>query len=190
MIFVDQAPLQNQKADWSLDFCNRGMNNAEALAQLQHTLVTDPASAHRGTIAACLGYRYEHVPGDPETESSCWNDDEAFFLGEAMKGDGEWYGKLMGDHTSLDWRDVIVEQFGPDSKSQTKVLVVASERSGCFPAKGPMKVVELVNGVDGPGDVSRLAQGVVVQWGGHWCYWEKPEKFDELVLRFLGGEKV
>ena len=83
----------------------------------------------------------------------------------------------MADHTSLDWRDSIVENFGEDSGSSTKVLVVASSRSGCFPAAGPMKVVEFVG--------ARLAMGVVVDWGGHWCYWENPERFGEVCLEFL-----
>jgi pimeloyl-ACP methyl ester carboxylesterase len=29
------------------------------------------------------------------------------------------------------------------------------------------------------------ARGVAVEWGGHWCYWEKPEKFNDLVIEFL-----
>lgn len=59
--------------------------------------------------------------------------------------------------------------------------LVASTRSGCFPAAGPLKVVELVNG----GGEDGLAKGVAVEWGGHWCYWENPEKFHGLVLNFL-----
>jgi hypothetical protein len=48
-----------------------------------------------------------------------------------------------------------------------------------------LKVVELVNGDGtGEGDNDR-ARGVVVDWGGHWCYWEKPELFNKLVLDFL-----
>lgn len=100
-----------------------------------------------------------------------------------MKGDGWWYGKLMADHTAKDWRASIAHDFGSASGSQTQVLVVASDRSGCFPAAGPMKVVELVNGETG---AEGKAQGVVVEWGGHWCYWEKPDKFNELVGGFLG----
>jgi pimeloyl-ACP methyl ester carboxylesterase len=107
--------------------------------------------------------------------------DEAFFLGQAMKGDPEWYGKLMADHTALDWRDSIRSNFGPESGSQTRVLVVASSRSGCFPAEGPMKVVEFVNG----GERQGRAKGVTVSWGGHWCYWEKPELFNSIASEFL-----
>lgn len=87
----------------------------------------------------------------------------------------------MADHTALDWRDAIKQSFGPGSGSTTKTLVVASTRSGCFPAAGPLKVVELANG----GTEGGLARGVAVEWGGHWCYWEQPEKFHELVLGFL-----
>lgn len=157
------------------------MNNLQALEGLQRTLKTDPKTAHLGTIAACLGYRSHPQPGDPTEGSKAWQDDEAFFLTEALKGDGWWYGKLMADHTALDWRDAIQHSFGPGSESKTKTLVVASTRSGCFPAAGPLKVVELVNG----GAEGGNARGVAVEWGGHWCYWEKPEEFNELVLGFL-----
>ena len=181
LIFVDQAPLQNYLSDWGPDFGNRGLNNPTALANLQETLETDPAIAHRGTIAGCLGYRSHPVSGDPTSSSDTWRDDEAFFLEEALKGDGWWYGKLMADHTARDWRSSIVQNFGPGSGSETEVLVVASERSGCFPAAGPLTVVELANG----GVEKQLARGVTVEWGGHWCYWEKPELFNEMVLEFL-----
>jgi pimeloyl-ACP methyl ester carboxylesterase len=107
-----------------------------------------------------------------------------------MKGDGMWYGKLMADHTALDWRDAIAQNSGPKSGSATRVLVVASTRSGCFPEAGPMKVVELVNGKGKEEEGKGLARGVVVQWGGHWCYWEKPDLFNELVLDFLGGDEI
>lgn len=150
---------------------------------MQRTLERDPKTAHLGTIAGCLGYRSHPQSGDPAEGSKEWNDDEAFFLAEALKGDGWWYGKLMADHTALDWRDSIAQNFGPGSGSTTKTLVVASTRSGCFPAAGPLKVVELANG----GTQSGFAKGVAVEWGGHWCYWEKPEKFNELVIEFLAG---
>jgi pimeloyl-ACP methyl ester carboxylesterase len=181
LIFVDQAPLQNYTSDWGPDHGNRGCNNPEALATIQHTLENDPRAAHLGTIAACLGYRSHPQPGDPMQGSKEWEEDEAFFLEQAMKGKGKWYGKLMADHTALDWRDAIAQSFGPGNGNRTEVLVVASTRSGCFPAAGPLKVVELVNG----GGEDGLAKGVAVEWGGHWCYWENPEKFHGLVLDFL-----
>jgi pimeloyl-ACP methyl ester carboxylesterase len=180
MIFVDQAPLQNSTLDgWDSRFCNRGMNSAMSLASLQTTLALSPETAHKGTINACLAYRAYPLATDTQTFEDMEADKE-FFLGEAMKGDGEWYGKLMADHTSLDWRDSIRASFGTGSGSVTKVFVVTSSRSGCFPPAGPMKVVDLVG---------EKANGVVVDWGGHWCYWEDPRKFEELCLEFLETEE-
>lgn len=183
MVFVDQAPLQNYLSDWGPEYGNRGCNSAEALAKMQQTLEQDPKTAYLGTIAACLGYRSHPQSGDAGPESWVWKADEAFFLGEAVRGDGWWYGKLMADHTANDWRFSIAQNFGPGSGSTTKVFVVASTRSGCFPAPGPLKVVELVNG----GSEGGLAQGVAIEWGGHWCYWEQPEKFNDMVLEFLAS---
>lgn len=185
MIFVDQSPLQNSTLDgWDSTYCNRGMNSAAAVAALQATLSLSPETAHRGTIAACLGYRFHPLPTDTITPAQ-HAADEAFFLGEAMKGNSTWYGKLMADHTALDWRDSIAANFGPGSGSETKVLVVASSRSGCFPSAGPMKVVDYVNG-EGAG-YTALARGAIVDWGGHWCYWEDPDNFNSLCLEFLAG---
>lgn len=187
MIFVDQSPLQNSTLDgWDSRFCNRGMNNPWAIASLQKTLELAPESAHQGTIAACLGYLYAPNKFDePIRTQKEMDDDEAFFLGEALKGDGRWLGKLMEDHTSKDWRDSIRATFGPESDSKTEVFVIGSSRSGCFPAEGVMKIVDFVNGEEGKVQGGK-AKGVVVDWGGHWCYWENSAKFNDLVLKFLG----
>jgi pimeloyl-ACP methyl ester carboxylesterase len=184
VIFVDQAPLQNYAPNWGPEYANRGCNTYEALNAMQRTLENDPKTAHLSTIAACLGYRSHPKTGNPTESSKEWKEDEAFFLDEAMKGDGRWYGKLMADHTALDWRDSIAQNFGPKSGSLTRILVVASTRSGCFPAAGPLRVVGLVNGDAGEG----RAQGVTVEWGGHWCYWENPLKFNELINLFLNND--
>ncbi|KAK2625975.1 hypothetical protein QTJ16_004237 [Diplocarpon rosae] len=180
-VFIDQSPLQNALPDWDAGYCSRGMNNPLAVAALQSTLATSPADAHKATIAACLAYRAYPLPSDfasAAAREAQTRDDEAFFLGEAMRGHQAYYGQLMADHTALDWRSSIAATFGPASGSQTQVLVVASSRSGCFPAAGPLEVVRLVG---------EKARGVVVAWGGHWCYWEDPGRFDDLVLRFLAG---
>jgi pimeloyl-ACP methyl ester carboxylesterase len=179
MIFVDQAPLQNSDIDWDSRFCSRGMNAASTLSELQATLRLVPESAYRGTIASCLSYRSHPRPSDNVSTSAAASD-EAFFLATALKGNPIWYGKLMADHTALDWRDSIRATFG-HSNNETKVLVIASSRSGCFPPEGPLAVVDLINA----GHDTNHAKGVVIDWGGHWCYWEKPEMFNHLALAFL-----
>lgn len=181
MVFVDQSPLQNQLPDWDTRFCNRGLNSPSSLLALQSTLSSNPSEAHKGTIASCLAYRSHPLPTDNVTPAQ-QAADEAFFLGEALKGDGTWLGKLMADHTANDWRYSIAATMGPGSGGITKVLVVASSRSGCFPAPGPMRVVQLING---DGEDTGRARGEIVDWGGHWCYWEEPELFNELCLEFL-----
>jgi pimeloyl-ACP methyl ester carboxylesterase len=29
-----------------------------------------------------------------------------------------------------------------------------------------------------------------VDWGGHWCYWENPERFERLVVRWWNDGSV
>jgi pimeloyl-ACP methyl ester carboxylesterase len=189
MIFVDQSPLQNSTLDgWDSRYCNRGMNSAPAVAALQTTLSFSPETAHKGTIAACLAYRAYPLPTDSISVAT-YQEDEDFFLQIAMMGDPEWLGKLMADHTSLDWRDSITAMFGRSSSSETKVLVMASTRSGCFPAAGPLKVVDLINDYIGDkfGSKVPLAEGLEVSDGGHWCYWESSQLFNERLLKFLSA---
>jgi pimeloyl-ACP methyl ester carboxylesterase len=182
MIWIDQAPMQNYASDgsWGSAEGNRGMNSAAAVANLQATLKYDPDSVYKGTIAGCLGYRSHPVTGE-DVSDEVRDADEKFFLAIARQGNAEWYGNLMADHTALDWRQSIVESFGGEADNKTNVLVVATNRSGCFPASGPLAAVSFANS---KAEISR-AQGVVIEWGGHWCYWEDPERFNQLALDFL-----
>jgi pimeloyl-ACP methyl ester carboxylesterase len=182
MIWVDQAPMQNYASDgsWGSAEGNRGMNSAAAVAYLQATLKYDPDSVYKGTIAGCLGYRSHPVMGENISEE-VRDADEKFFLAIARQGNAEWYGNLMADHTALDWRQSIVETFGGRAENKTNVLVVATKRSGCFPARGPLAAVTFANAKA----ESPRAQGVVIEWGGHWCYWEDPKRFNQLALDFL-----
>ena len=183
MIFVDQAPLQNYTHDgsWGPAHGNRDCNSTASLAYLQATLRYSPETAYKGTIRSCLAYRSHPLPLEHVSAEQIAAD-EKFFLDIANQGNGVWYGKLMGDHTALDWRDSIHQSFGPGSGSKTKVLVVASERSGCFPAAGPLAVIDLING---NGSQSGLATSITISWGGHWCYFESPPEFNRLVEMFL-----
>jgi pimeloyl-ACP methyl ester carboxylesterase len=182
MIWIDQAPMQNYASDgsWGSAEGNRGMNSAAAVANLKATLKYDPDSVYKGTIAGCLGYRSHPVEGEFVSDE-VREADEEFFLAIARRGNAEWYGNLMADHTALDWRQSIVENFGGRAENKTKVLVVATNRSGCFPARGPLAAVSFANA---KAEVPR-AQGVVIEWGGHWCYWEDSDKFNQLALDFL-----
>lgn len=185
MVWVDQSPMQDLSLDdpqsWGPGYANRGMNSEAAVKGLFAELSSNPNNAYLGTINACLAYRSHPVPSEAISRETR-KDDEAFFLAEAQKGDPMWYAQLMKDHTSLDWRDVIKASFGRP-QNHTKILVVASSRSGCFPAEGPMEAVNLAN-EKAPRGEGRV-EGTVVDWGGHWCFWEDAEKFHALVESFL-----
>lgn len=143
-----------------------------------------------------------HVGSEEEKriEKERYEDDREFFLKEAMRCGGGFLVELMRDHTALDHRENIKRAFGRGSKSETRVLVVGSKRSGCFDEEGVLSVVGFVNGVSKDeegregetgengsekGGERMLARGVAVEWGGHWCYWEDAEKFNAMILKFL-----
>ena len=181
-IFVDQSPLQNRiPGDWDPPFCHKGLQTAADFAAFQKTILETPEEAHLGTIHSCLGYLSHPDPTEKE-DNIRYESDKKFFVGEAMKGESPFYAKLMEDHTALDHRENIKRCFGPGSGSETKVLVIASKKSGCFEPEGVLSVLGFVNGT---GEQNGLARGEAVEWGGHWCYWEDREKFDALVLSFL-----
>jgi pimeloyl-ACP methyl ester carboxylesterase len=172
---------------------------------MQATLRYSPDDVYRGTVASCLAYR-----SHPDSSDANMNDeftalsDEEFFVNIARKGNPEWLGKLMADHTNLDWRDAIRHNFGPGSGCEVNVMVVASERSGCFPAAGPLFAARLIKeedeneddeGPEGENEMRKVARKAhvvaeTIDWGGHWCYWENPERFNALVSRFLRDERV
>lgn len=187
MVWIDQAPMQNYAFDgsWGSGEGNRGMNSATAVATLKATLKYDPDTVYKGTIAGCLGYRSHPVEG-VHVSKETFAEDEKFFLDIARRGVPEWYGDLMADHTALDWRESIKQSFGGREGNKTNVLVVATDRSGCFPSKGCMEAVRFANmNATGEASLKQRAEGVVIDWGGHWCYWEDPEKFNDLVSEFL-----
>jgi len=193
MIWVDQSPLQNYAIDWGVDYGNRTLNSPEALAQMKATLASNPEEVYKGTINACLAYLWDPVWGRKQFASEdaylkTAQEDTALFLRIALQGDPEWYGNLMADHTARDWRKTITDRFGSRSGSSTDLLVIASERSGCFPPTGPLWVVKAILQDDEGNNCGEMhTQGVVVDFGGHWCYWENAEKFNDLALKFLTG---
>lgn len=176
---------------WGKSHGNRSCNSPEALAKMQAMLATKPDEVHRGTINACLAYLWDPTWGRQQFESEAEylkaaKDDTDFFLKIALQGDPTWLGKLMADHTAIDWRDSIRMNFGVGSGNRADTLVIASERSGCFPAAGPMWVVDAtLKDKNGESCGELYTQGVVVDFGGHWCYWENADKFNDLVLKFF-----
>jgi hypothetical protein len=194
LIWVDQAPLQNYTQDgtWGPEHGNRSLNSSELLKNMLDTLATNPDDVYKGTVNSCLAYIWDPTWGRQQFDSEAAylkakEDDTSFFLKIAQQGDPTWFGELMSDHTALDWRGSIKKNFGAASDNSTGILVVASQRSGCFPAAGPMWIVDAILEDKKKSDHASDAhvQGVVADFGGHWCYWEGAERFNNLVLKFL-----
>lgn len=58
---------------------------------------------------------------------------ERALIEETMRADGDALGRLMADHTQLDWRPVL-------GRITIPCLNIAGGRSGVFPVEGVMEV--------------------------------------------------
>lgn len=142
----------------------------------QRAWVEEPARAHAGLVAECLGYRFRPpredddgvVVGGEEAER-----DEAFFVGVSRQAvDGVWLARLLADHTRYDHREACEGLVRP-------VLVMAGRRSGCFTLEGMEETVRRAR-KGGNGDAE-----MVVFESGHWLFYEEPDRFNREVLAFV-----
>ena len=196
LVFVDQSPYQNYAVDgsWGPRHASKGCNSAATLADLQTQIVTNPETFYKGMQETCLAYRSHPVSADIVTDEQRIAD-EAYILDIAKKGNPTWYGKLMADHTNLDWREAIAHTLSEEAMAReachTRILVVASSRSGCFNPEGPLEVVQILERANRrPNTDGSSVKGVTVDWGGHWLYWENATKFNQLLHEFLIADAV
>ena len=194
LVFIDQSPYQNYAVDgsWGPVHGSKGCNSAATLADLQTQIVTDSETFYKGMQETCLGYRSHPTSTDIITDEQR-KEDEMFFLNMAKKGNPIWYGKLMADHTNLDWRATVAHTLSQEAMTRqvrhTQVLVIASSRSGCFNPEGPLEIVKILERAGRSSDMSGSSvKGVTVDWGGHWLYWENAAKFNQLLHQFLSND--
>lgn len=158
--FVDQVPLQNRDPATGWTLGSRGIFDGPSLAAVRAALVADAAAAAADTVDVCLTRRPPAA-------------DAAAFVAEATRADGAWLGRLMADHTALDWRPLLrAWRGGP-------VLVVVGGATKCHDPAGVRAVGELI-GSD--------ATTVEMEGGSHWCYWEDAPAFNKVLLAFLEGK--
>lgn len=123
-----------------------------------------------------LGYRFQPSEADDAVTLAQRDADERFFTGESQRCDGAWLARLLEDHTRYDHRDAVEALTKP-------ALVLAGRRTGCFPLDGLEETVRRVR--QGNSDKPDLAEWVVFE-GGHWMFWEESERFNEVILGFVG----
>jgi len=165
LVFIDQAPVVT---NWfgltgdALLTCGAAFT-PEALAETANALVADQA----GTLDGLKVAFFSDVIGD---------EDVAFNKAESMKIAPGHAAKLLIDHASQDWRDVIAETL-PALNLPT--LVVAGELETIFPVAASRWIADCIPG-------SELAVFTSAERGSHFMFWENPARFNALVENFLG----
>lgn len=155
-VFVDQVPLQNRVEDWELG--SRGCYDSISLTRLQMQLRHDFLSVAKGNCDGCLSKDLGEAV-------------LAVLTRETLKADPEALGKVMADHTALDWRPLLPRIAVP-------CLNLIGELSGVFPEAGCRWVGEAIEN----------CHTVVFEGCNHWLYLEEADEFNKLLRKFaLGG---
>ena len=164
LIFIDQAPVVT---NWfglaGVALLESGATfTPQALAATAHALVAD----HGGTLDGLRGAFFSPAIGD---------DDVAWNKAESLKISAEHAAKLLIDHASQDWRDVITNVIpGFD----VPVLVIAGALGTIFPPQAGHWIAAQIPGAE-------LSVFSAEERGSHFMYWENPERFNRVVRDFL-----
>jgi pimeloyl-ACP methyl ester carboxylesterase len=102
--------------------------------------------------------------------------DVAFNKAEALKMPGEYAARLLVDHGTQDWRDVITDLL-PTLGRPT--LVVGVGLGTCFPPESQQWIASKITG-------AKLVMFNAEELGSHFMFWENPAKFNAVVREFLG----
>ena len=122
-------------------------------------LELDPNSVTRRVVPGCF----------PEGEEP--TEEELAFFTEQIEMTPWWVrAKMMSDHTTLDWRDVL-------PRMNIRCLVIVGRKNLIFPWQGPAYVAEAIPG----------AELVMFENSGHMPFYHEADKFNRVVLEFLRG---
>lgn len=100
----------------------------------------------------------------------------AFNKSEALKMPGAYAARLLVDHCSQDWRDVI-EHVIP--KLGKPVLVIGGALNTIFPVEAAQWIATKIPG-------ARLEVFSADEGGSHFMFVENPEKFNAVLKSFIG----
>ena len=157
VILVDQTPRQylefgGQNWPWA----QTGVYDHESLAVWMTRLELDANGLTNQVVTG----------GFPEGEQPT-AEEFAFFGGQIEMTPWWVRAKLMSDHTTLDWRDVL-----PRMGIRTQVIV--GRKNLIFPWQGPAYAAEVIPG----------AELVMFEDSGHMPFYHEAEKFNRVVLEF------
>jgi pimeloyl-ACP methyl ester carboxylesterase len=165
LIFIDQAPLVTHGP------ALEGVALKEAGAAFTPEALYGTASAVAAAQGAVVdGLKAAFFSGAITAE------DVAFHKEETLRMPAEFAARLLLDHGSQDWRDVI-EHLIPALKLPT--LVVSGALGTIFPPESQVWIAARIPG-------STLAIFSAEERGSHFMFWENPEKFNAVVRAFVG----
>lgn len=164
-IFIDQAPVVTN--GFGLD----GQALKDTGAAFTPDVLYATASGVANTQAAVL----DGLKG--AFFSSSINDATvAFNKAEAMKMPGPYAARLLVDHCSQDWRDLIEHEI---PKLKKPVLVIGGALNTIFPTDAAKWIANKIPG-------ARLEIFSGDEGGSHFMFVENPDKFNAIIRSFVG----
>jgi len=162
LVLIDQAPCTTAWPGWSDD------EKAEAGTVFDHASLYDTAAAVAGTDGAKAT---ENLINTAFFTKQYPRDQLAWVLAENLKLPREHAAKLLVDHGTKDWRDVI--------RTITVPALVVGGRASLFNPKSQQWIARQIPG-------SRAEIFEERESGSHFSFLENPTKFNRLVTEFLG----
>ncbi|MFT4562611.1 MAG: non-heme chloroperoxidase [Gammaproteobacteria bacterium] len=164
LIFIDQSPcLTNAGGMTDQEILEAGAAfTPESLYATAHRVAHDQADA----LA-------EFEPAFFSTDISA--EDIALYTSESLKMPSEYAARLLIDHGSQDWRDVIRHVI---PALELPTLVIGGGLGTIVPPQAMEWIAAQI-------PTSQLAIFSAEERGSHFMFWENPEKFNDLVRRFL-----
>lgn len=164
LIFIDQAPLVTHGPGLA----------AAALKEAGSAFTPESLYATAGAVAAAQGAVVDGLKG-AFFSSAISDEDVAFHKAETLKMPAAYAARLLLDHCSQDWRDVI-EHLIPSLG--LPALVIGGALGTIFPPESQAWIASRIPG-------ARLEIFSAEERGSHFMFWENPEKFNAVVRDFI-----
>lgn len=163
LIFIDQAPVVTNATGLSGDELKRA--GAAFTPETLYATGNGVAAAQASVLDALKPAFFSGSITDAEVQ---------FNKAETMKMPAAYASRLLIDHGSQDWRDVITELL---PKLKVPTLVVAGGLGTIFPPESQQWVADQIPG-------AQLVTFSAEEHGSHFMFYENPTKFNELVRTF------
>ena len=164
-IFIDQAPSVTN--GFGLEGQALKDTGAAFTPDVLYATAAGAASAQAAVLDGLKGAFFSPSIAD---------DVVAFNKTEALKMPGAYAARLLVDHCSQDWRDLIEHEI---PKLAKPVLVIGGELNTIFPTDAARWIASKIPG-------ARLEIFAAEEGGSHFMFVENPQKFNAIIRDFVG----